>query len=131
MWVAVDLATGDFDAGAPSDFRLHRGNWRGRGIDHRRDGRDQIEDARPFAEVLVVRPGVGAWTLRLGDGSPADADGAADGRLAAAFDSLEPLAGSPPPPARFAPGDTILLFDPNEMEMVLVKAPVKALGGDH
>lgn len=121
MWVAVDLASGDFDAAAPERFRLQKVGWKGRGLDRRPDGRDQVEDARPFAEVLVVRPGVGAWTLRLGDGGPGDADGAADGRIAAALDRLEPLAGSPAPPSRFAPGDVVLLLDPNAMEMVLVK----------
>jgi len=125
MWVAVDLASGDFDAAAPAGFRLRRVNWRGRGLDHRNDGRDQIEDARPFAEVLVVRPGVGAWTLRLGDGSPEDADGTANGRIAAALDGLQPLAGSPAPPSRFANGDTVLLLDPNAMEMTLVKVEGK------
>jgi hypothetical protein len=121
MWVAVDLASGDFDAAAPEGFRLRRVNWRGRGIQNRPEGHDTVEDARSFAEVLVVRPGVGAWTLRLGDGGPADFDGAADGRLAAALDAMEPLPGSPPPPAHFLRDDTVLLLDPNAMEMILVK----------
>jgi hypothetical protein len=125
MWVAVDLASGDFDAAAPAGFRLRRVNWHGRGLEHRSDGRDQVEDARSFAEVLVVRPGVGAWTLRLGDGSPGDADGVANGRIAAALDRLQPLAGSPAPPSRFATGDTVLLLDPNAMEMTLVKVEGK------
>ena len=126
MWVAVDLASGDFAAAAPPAFRLHNVNWHGHGIESRADGRDQVEDVRSFAEVLVVRPGVGAWTLRLGDGSPADADGKANGRIAAALDRMAPLAGSPAPPSRFAAGDTVLLFDPNAMEMTLVRVGSKS-----
>jgi hypothetical protein len=121
MWVAVDLASGDFDAAAPKGFRLKRVNWRGNGITSRADGRDAVEDVRSFAEVLVVRPGAGGWTLRLGDGGPSDADGIADGRLTAALDAMEPLPGSPAPPERFQRGDTVLLLDPNAMEMTLVK----------
>jgi len=126
MWVAVDLASGDFGAAAPPAFRLRNVNWHGHGIESRADGRDQVEDVRPFAEVLVVRPGVGAWTLRLGDGSPADADGKANGRIAAALDRMTPLAGSPAPPSRFAAGDTVLLFDPNAMEMTVVRVGSKS-----
>jgi len=121
MWVVVDLASGDFDAAAPDGFRLRRVSWRGRGIQNRPEGHDTVEDMRSFAEVLVVRPGVGAWTLRLGDGGPLDADGAADGRLAAALDAMEPLPDSPAPPAHFQRDDTVLLLDPNAMEMTLVK----------
>jgi len=121
MWVAVDLASGDFATASPPGFRLLNVSWHGHGIEHRNDGRDQVEDARPFAEVLVVRPGLGAWTLRLGDGSPADADGKPNGRIAAALDGMEPLAGSPAPPSTFVAGDTVLLLDPNAMEMTVVR----------
>ena len=123
MWVAVDLASGELDAAAPAGFRLRRVGFRGRGLDHRADGRDQVEEAQPYAEVLVVRPGVGVWSLRLGDGGPGDADGRADGRIAAALDALQPLAGSPAPPSRFAPGDVVLLLDPRAMEMAIVQVP--------
>lgn len=121
MWVAVDLATGDFDTTAPEGFRLRKVNWRGRGLKNRPDGRDSVEDVRAFAEVLVVRPGTGAWILRLGDGGPDDADGSPDGRLEAALDSMTPLADSPEPPQRFQRDDVVVLMDPNSMEMTLAK----------
>jgi hypothetical protein len=126
MWVAVDVTSGDFDTAAPEGFRLRKVNWRGRGITNRPDGRDSVEDARAFAEVLVVRPGTGAWILRLGDGGPDDADGSPDGRLEAALDRMSPLAGSPEPPQRFQRDDVVVLMDPNSMEMTLAK-----VGGDH
>jgi hypothetical protein len=121
MWVAVDLATGDLDSASPEGFRLNKVNWRGRGVTNRPDGRDSVEDARAFAEVLVVRPGTGAWILRLGDGSPEDADGAPDGRLEAALDRMTPLADSPAPPQRFQRDDVVVLMDPHKMEMTLAK----------
>jgi len=121
MWVAIDLTNGTFDTAAPPSFRLLNVGWRGHGIEHRNDGRDQVEDARPFAEILVVRPGVGAWIARLGDGSAGDADGKANGRIAAALDRMQPLGGSPAAPPLFAAGDTVLLLDPNTMEMTVVR----------
>ena len=121
MWIAVDLTTGDFDTASPEGFKLRKVNWRGRGLTNRPDGRDSVEDVRGFAEVLVVRPGTGAWILRLGDGSPDDADGTPNGRLEAALDHMTPLADSPEPPQRFQRDDVVVLMDPNTMEMTLAK----------
>lgn len=122
-WVAVDLAGGDFDAGAPEGVRLKKVPFRGRGPGRRPDGRDALRDARGLAEILVVRPGTGAWTLRLGDGGPTDEDGAADGRIEAVLDRMEPLDGSPPPPQTLQKDDVVLILDPNLLEMTLVKLP--------
>jgi hypothetical protein len=122
-WVAVDMASGSFEAAAPEGFRLKKVNFRGKGIGRRPDNRDSVVDARALAELLVVRPGVGAWHLYLGDGGPSDEDGTPDGRLEAALDRMEPLAGSPPPPATFQKDDVILVLDPDQLEMTLVKMP--------
>lgn len=122
-WAAIDLTSGDFDAAAPEGFRLKKVSFRGRGVGRRSDGRDSIVDARGLVEILIVRPGAGAWALRLGDGGPTDGDGTADGRLEAIFDRMEPLAGSPPPPQTFQKDDVVLVLDPNLLEMTLVKVP--------
>ena len=126
VWIAVDLASGDSDAAAPEGFRLKKVNFRGRGLAARSDGRDVIEEDRPLVELLVARPGVGVWTARLGDGGPDDEDGAADGKLAAALDHMEPLAGTrTPAPAQFEKDDVVVLVDPNALEMTLVKVGAK------
>ena len=126
-WLAVDLASGSFEAAAPEGFRLKKVNFRGKGIGRRPDGRDSVVDARAVAELLVVRPGTGsdagAWHLYLGDGGPGDEDGTPDGRLEAALDRMEPLAGSPPPPAKFQKDDVVLVLDPDQLEMTLVQMP--------
>jgi hypothetical protein len=38
---------------------------------------------------------------------------------------MEPLADSPAPPSTFAAGDTVLLLDPNAMEMTVVRVGAK------
>jgi hypothetical protein len=121
-WVAVDLASGSFEAAAPEGFRLKKVNFRGRGIGERPDGRGSVADARGLAEILVVRPGVGAWTLRLGDGGPTDEDGTADGRLEAALDRMEPLPGSPPPPQSFQKDDVVIVLDPKTVTGITGRA---------
>jgi hypothetical protein len=128
-WVAVDLASGAFEAAAPEGFRLKKVNFRGKGVGRRADGRDSVVDARALAEILVVRPGAGpeagAWHLYLGDGGPSDEDGTPDGRLEAALDRMEPLAGSPPPPTTFQKDDVVLVLDPDQLEITLVKMPAQ------
>jgi len=123
IWVAVDLATGEVAAAAPEGYPLRRVSWRGVGIARGNPRADRVEDARAFAEVLLVRPGQGAWRLTVGDGSDLDDDGKPDGKLAAALDRMEPLAGtSAPPPSRFDPRDVVVLIDPNRMELTVVQA---------
>lgn len=122
VWVAVDFATGQATAAAPEGYPLRLVSWQGQGIERGASRSDRVEDARTFAEVLLVRPGVGAWQLTVGDGSSSDDDGAADGRIAAALDRMTPVAGSTAPPIRFDPKDVVVLIDPNRMELTVVQA---------
>ncbi len=85
VFAAVDLTSGDHDAAAPQALGARRVNWRGRGPRRRNDGRDAVEDQRKLLELLVVRPQVGAWTLRVRDGGESDGDGRIDGRLEGIF----------------------------------------------
>ncbi|HEY0553789.1 MAG TPA: hypothetical protein VGG20_05945 [Thermoanaerobaculia bacterium] len=122
VWVVVDFATGQVAVAAPEGFPLRLVSWQGQGIERGASRSDRVEDARTFAEVLLVRPGVGAWQLTVGDGSSSDDDGAADGRIAAALDRMAPVAGTTPPPVRFDPKDVVVLIDPNRMELTVVQA---------
>jgi hypothetical protein len=121
MWIAVDLTSGSAAFAAPPWFRLRNVAWRGHGAMHG-PSRDVIEDNRPYAEVFVVRPGVGAWTSRVGDGGPTDADGVPNGKLQAALDAMTPLPGSPAAPAQFQPSDVVILMDPNALEFTVARA---------
>jgi len=122
LWAVADLTSGDFDAVAPKGFGPRQVSWRGRGLE-RRNGKDAVEDRRSLLELLVVRPQVGAWTLRVRDGDKTDADGIIDGRLAGSPDQFKPLTGSPPPPSVFQHDDLVFAIDPLAMEMTLVKVP--------
>jgi hypothetical protein len=125
IWVAVDLATGQVAAASPEGYPLRRVSWRSGGLGRGGMAADQVGDARSFVEVLLVRPGQGAWQLTVGDGSAQDADGRADGKLAAALDRLEPVPGLPGitgPPSRFDPSDVVVVLDPNRMELIVVQA---------
>ena len=67
---------------------------------------DWLEDVRGYVEVLVVRPGEGAWAATVGDGGEGDDDGAYDGRLRASLAGMRGVGEKPAePPQRFNPRD--------------------------
>jgi hypothetical protein len=124
MWVVVDLTTGGLGTAAPAGFRVAAADFRGPGLLRGAASvADGLEDTRPFLEVLVVRPIVGAWGATVGDGGEADEDGQNDGQLHLSLGNMRALQPSGPPPDRFAPGDVIAAIDPNAMELTLVTVP--------
>ncbi|HEX4965587.1 MAG TPA: hypothetical protein VF173_32555 [Thermoanaerobaculia bacterium] len=125
IWTAVDLETGNFALASPKGYRLARlAAAPSRLVAGSSSGPDEIVDNRGSLMGLVVRPGVGAWTLAGADGGPGDADGASDGRLTLALDKLEPLPGSPASPAKVGASDLWFVVDPQRMEVSVQKGGV-------
>jgi hypothetical protein len=119
IWFAVDLATGETSVATPPDFPLLEVDLPGKAIPA---ALNRLELQHRFAYLLLVRPGVGAWLLRAGDGGESDEDGEPDGTLRAALSSLTPIEeGGPPPPERFSPKDVLLIIDPERMESASVR----------
>lgn len=125
LWIAVDLASGAYDVAVPEGFTLRRlpapptGLSRGTGADL-----DHLTDPRAYIEVLVVRPGAGAWTFRGGDGGVDDDDGAPDGLLHLPLDRLAPLAGSPATDGKIGEQDLWFVLDPNRFEISIQKGGI-------
>ena len=118
IWCAVDLASGDVALATPEGFPLLEKDWPGGAIPA---ALNRLDLARSFAYLVAVRPGVGAWTLRAGDGGASDEDGEADGNLRAALARFTPVAASPAVPEHLAPGDLLIVIDPNRMEILKVR----------
>jgi hypothetical protein len=123
IWVAVDLATGEAAVATPEGYPLRDASLapgRGRGEAGRPDW---SEEGRQLLELLVVRPGEGAWGLAFGDGGARDEDGRADGRITAALARLQAVGRSPAPPERFHPRDLVFAVDLNRMEILTERVP--------
>lgn len=119
IWFAVDLATGEAAVAAPEGFPLLEMGLPGNAIPA---ALNRLELERRFACLVLVRPGVGAWQLRVGDGGESDEDGEPDGTLRAALSSLTAVEeGGPPPPERFSPRDVLLIIDPERLEFATVR----------
>lgn len=116
IWFAVDLATGEAGVAAPEEFGLEEGQISARAVSAS-FGRFELD--RGFVYLVLVRPGVGAWRLRAGDGGAYDEDGEPDGTLRAPFAGLEGIGDDPlPPPLSLAPRDLLLVIDPNRMDFL-------------
>lgn len=119
IWFAVDLATGETALATPPGFPRLEADLPGEAIPA---ALNRLALQRRFAYLLLVRPGEGAWQLRVGDGGESDEDGEPDGTLRAALSSLTPVAeGGPPPPEHFSPQDVLLIIDPERMESSSVR----------
>jgi hypothetical protein len=116
IWFAVDLETGEAGVAAPEVFGLQEVEFPARAIPA---ALNRLDLDRRFVYAVLVRPGVGAWKLRVGDGGASDEDGQADGTLRASLARLEGIGSSPlPPPAHVSPRDLLLVIDPNSMEFL-------------
>lgn len=124
LFAAVDMTTGELAVATPegSPFREVVFPARGLGAELR-----TFEDRRRLLDLLLVRPGggegAGVWSLSLADGGPGDDDGRQDRSLRARSGDFRPVADSPPPPERLAPGDVLIGFDPESLELFSVRLP--------
>ena len=119
VWFAVDLATGETAMATPEGFPLMEMDLPGNAIPA---ALNRLDLERRFAYLVLVRPGVGAWHLRVGDGGASDEDGEPDGTLRAALSGLTAVEeGGSPPPERFSPRDVLLIIDPERLELATVR----------
>jgi hypothetical protein len=119
IWFAVDLATGETAVAVPEGFPFLDMDLPGKAIPA---ALNRLDLERRFAYLVLVRPGVGAWQLRVGDGGASDEDGEPDGTLRAELSNLTSVQeGGPPAPERFSPRDVLLVIDPERMESAAVR----------
>jgi hypothetical protein len=118
IWCAVDLATAEHAIEAPTRFRLEKLPFPATALRLIEGQVRALELDRALVHVLLVRPGVGAWTDIVSDGGPRDTDGAPGGwRLS--FAALPRNAdGNLQAPAHLMPGDLIVAIDGNELEVL-------------
>jgi hypothetical protein len=123
VWAAVDLQSGAVATVTPAGFPLNEFELRSGAIPA---ALNRVELDLPMAEVLLVRPGVGAWGRRAGDGGASDRDGDTDGIIRLALAGMWSVGESPPAPERFAPGDIIVVINPQTLGFAVL--PVEGPG---
>lgn len=73
------------------------------------------------SHLLVVRPGVGAWRVAAGDGSPGDGDKASDGKVTLSVEETTSVAGKEKGPKRLRKNDVVAVIDPAQMEVFVLE----------
>jgi hypothetical protein len=117
VWAVADLVTGAFAIAAPPGFVLREIEFPGNGFAAGAPGRvNRLRHPKASLDLLMIRPGVGAWRLRAHDTGLADHDGEDDDRVLTDLDDLEPLEpGGPEPPERYAREDVVVVVDPEDL----------------
>jgi hypothetical protein len=118
VWIAVDLTSGRYATGVPDGSV---------GTIKHLDTSSLVVSPRlqwrPIravtAEILVIRPGVGAWTLTASDGGRDDADGHFDGQISAAPAQFKSISITGAPPLAFLSSDLVVAIHPFELEMFI------------
>jgi len=82
---------------------------------------DRLEDGNDYVELLLVRPGRGAWALTTGDGTPTDESPSSDGLVLAALSSMVPVGESGEAPEEYEKDDLLLRVAPAGMEYYLAR----------
>jgi hypothetical protein len=118
IWIAIDVATGDATFAMPDGVTPLVMEQRGAGEGHAVEAIiNSVEVGRTSIDVVIVRPGVGAWSANAQDGSDADKDGRVDGRLRLDQTKLQPLRTSyGDAPNSLRKGDVVALLDAQRME---------------
>ncbi len=117
VWFAVNLTSGKLAVAAPEGTPFEEVALTPRAIRAALDGLD-LDSV--LLHMVLVRPGAGAWGMRVGDGGASDEDGEQDGTVRAALADLRSIADSPAAPTAFSPKDVLLIVDPERLKYVAV-----------
>lgn len=115
LWVAVDAVTGLTAGAAPGASLVRQFTPPAAGP------ADRLAFARTALELLVVRPGAGAWAISAHEGGRGDGDRAVDGKLTLVAAELEPVAGKERLGGGFRPGDVVVALDPHEIDYAVIR----------
>jgi hypothetical protein len=126
LWVAVDLASGAYVIATPPDFPLVQAELPAAALTSRGASlSDQLEDEADSSEILLVRPGQGAWAATVGRGGALDEADPAARALKISLAHLDPIAGGfSGSPQKAASRDLLVVLHPDTMS-----AAVAVVGG--
>ncbi len=117
IWMVVDLETGALAVAAPDGSPMPMRSYGGRESLPAQAIVQHLDIGRESVDVLVVRPGVGAWAGTVRDGGAADRDGQSNRRLRLDPARLGRLDESfDPAPHAFRPGDVVAILDSERLE---------------
>lgn len=118
VWVAIDLASGDFEVASPDARHVKRKHF-GQGL-LQGPGNGNTARLLEQEELLTfcyVRPGVGAWVRRSEDGGAGDVDGVDNGIVGVPLGGMTKVAGDEAAPLEFQRGDLVIAIAPESFDI--------------
>jgi len=117
VWWAVDYSTGDYAIGTPDGYTADDRGLPDGAIMHRAtDDTVIVLAGSPETNGLVVRPGVGVWTVQAGDGALNDQDGSPNGVTEIPISGFQAASESGPADlGDLMPGDVLVLVNPRTL----------------
>lgn len=121
-WIAIDLKTGAYAMASPDGFSPLLFDLAPAALNLRGDAlADQLVDVADHAEILLVRPGKGAWAKTVGRGGADDESNPNDAAFKLSLDKLEPLRGADGPSSgKLNPKDLLIVLHPEAMAIAVV-----------
>jgi hypothetical protein len=121
IWIAVDLATGQWTASGSPGFEAH-----GIPIEEfaKNDNAGQLRKLSatiPEVHALLVRPGTGAWRIYTAKTSKVDEAGRNERPLRIDVSAMIPFSSSLPKLNSFRPGDVLALIEPGSMRYAVTE----------
>ena len=122
VWFAVDETTGDLAVITPSGSQAREVVLDPATL--KKDSEGNISRIRfPFliADMVIVRPGEGAWRASVIDGGPHDGDHAEDGQATVVLDALDVMEPGKKPPHALKKGDVIIAISPRTLTYCVIR----------
>jgi hypothetical protein len=122
LWIAIDLKTGAYAMASPAGFSPLLFDLVPEALNVRGDAlADQLVDVADHAEILLVRPGKGAWGKGVGRGGADDDSSPNDAAYKLSLDKLEPLRGADgPSTGKLNARDLLFVLHPEAMAVAVV-----------
>jgi len=123
LWVAVDLGSGAHAVAASRGYAPVQALVPAETVKHDNVGQlNKFEFPASEMDVMVVRPGEGAWHLYAAKRGKRDENAALSSRtIRIDVSAMEPLGSSAPAPKSFKNGDVIAVIDPHWMNYGLIE----------
>ena len=119
---AVELDSGRFDVVTPEGSPAHAVSMPVNSLQTGPGSHlDRLHLDGPQIELLLVRPGVGAWRLTQFDGGLDDLSPSSDGQILTELASMEPIDESGPPPVEYERDDILIQVAPRSMEYFVAR----------
>jgi hypothetical protein len=119
VWVAVDIGSGSRAIGSRVGHQVISVIFPLQSLKKNADGLvEALEQNRATLDLLLVRPGDGAWIVRGADGLAND-DDSTTGRLKLTFETAAPLGDTKKAPKQLKRGDVVAAIDPLFLEVFL------------